>query len=299
MAGSATNSSPAHKTQSARGRARPLRCLRALQLENLGAVRRGPIRPLTWSISDTQGHWYIYAPHWRSVTAGLLVCVERSFVKRTTAYSWQLPEGGREVAAGQELRIEESRPMLRANMRKARVDAPSQADPLAPWRCVAELVEARKRLNRAEKKSAQERDHAAALGAAQQTLLQARARLGHELDERRRLGLSMEIDPFDASFETGPMGEDSAGTNGFALVGVDPGRGLDVGRLFAAPPLSALAAGADADAGSSPVPTLESRSAAFVRTGLFKGNVSNGHSWCQRASRWCDQLGAREVESPL
>jgi acylphosphatase len=62
----------------------------------------------------------------------------------------------------------------------------------------------------------------------------------------------MEIDPFDASFETGPMGEDSAGTNGFALVGVDPGRGLDASGPVVPPlpPLSALAAGADADAES-------------------------------------------------
>ena len=45
-----------------------------------------------FSVSDCQGYWYIYAPHWEVRTSNLIRCLDTTFVKRTTQYSWELPE---------------------------------------------------------------------------------------------------------------------------------------------------------------------------------------------------------------
>jgi len=170
--------------------------------------------PMKWSVSDAEGVWYIYAPHWATRAAGVLVCLQKTYVKRTTAMSWELPEWGkREALMGQELRIAEQPTFVTDPKEKTR----------HKWihlhRCVklgemerakAELIEARRKLNSANTKLKKVSKADDALSEAQRHLELAKQKLRRELAEREKLGLKVDVDPFSPDFHTGPTDEQNA-----------------------------------------------------------------------------------------
>jgi len=164
--------------------------------------------PQPWTSSDCQGYWYIYAPHWEASTKGLIVALETTFVKRSTAYSWELPEWEkREVPVGFEMRI--SSPPAHVSDEKERnrhkwTHLHRQIHLGDYEKCKAELAEAKERLVDSQKRLNKERDDAIALKRAKEDLARAKADVARELQLRESLGLPMNVDPFDESFPTSP-----------------------------------------------------------------------------------------------
>eukprot|EP00939_MAST-03C_sp_MAST-3C-sp1_P002916 g2916.t1 len=170
--------------------------------------RKQPLHPQPWSSSDCQGYWYIYAPHWEAKTKGLIVAIETTFVKRSTAYSWELPEWEkREVPPGFEMRISgPPRDVIdpREKNRHKWTHLHRQVHLGDYERCKAELSEAKERLEKSEKRLQREEADVKAFARATKDLALAKAEFQKEMDMRKRLGLPMDVDPFDESFPTGP-----------------------------------------------------------------------------------------------
>jgi acylphosphatase len=160
-----------------------------------------------FSVSDCQGYWYIYAPHWEVRTSNLIQCLETTFVKRTTQYSWELPEHEkREVHQGFQIRVSYPPAIVADKKEKSRhkwTHLHRQIHLGDYERCKAELIEAKVRLMESQRRLEREKVDEKALKDAKRELAIAKADLEREMAERKRLGLSIHIDPFDESFSTG------------------------------------------------------------------------------------------------
>eukprot|EP00941_MAST-03F_sp_MAST-3F-sp1_P005599 g5599.t1 len=164
--------------------------------------------PFVWGVADMEGVWYIYAPHWATRTAGILVSLEDTFIKRTTEMSWELPNWGkRQIRKGQELRIATDPTFVKDEKEKTR----------HKWihlhRCIklgemeqakAELLEAQKKLSKANVKLTEDKKVDLELEKAQSALLAARQNVVLELRKRKELGLEADVDPFSEDFDTSP-----------------------------------------------------------------------------------------------
>jgi len=160
-----------------------------------------------FSVSDCQGYWYIYAPHWEVRTSNLIRCLDTTFVKRTTQYSWELPEHEkREVHKGFEIRVSYPPKIVSDEKEKSRhkwTHLHRQIHLGDYERCKAELIEAKVRLMESQRRLERERVDEKQLKDAKRELAIAKADLEREMKERKRLGLPLDIDPFDESFPTG------------------------------------------------------------------------------------------------
>jgi hypothetical protein len=167
--------------------------------------------PLEWTVHDAEGVWYIYAPHWATRAAGVLVCLQKTFIKRTTAMSWELPEWGkREALRGQELRIAEEPTFVTDPNEKNRhqwIHLHRTIKLGEMEKAKAELIEARRRLLRANSKLNKVKKVDSALAEAQAALARAKTKVRAELAERDRLGLPKDVDPFSKDFCTDAAGE--------------------------------------------------------------------------------------------
>ena len=128
-------------------------------------------------------------------------------MKRTTQYSWELPEHEkREVHKGFEIRVSYPPQIVTDVKEKSRhkwTHLHRQIHLGDYERCKAELVEAKVRLIESQRRLEREKVDEKALKDAKRELAIAKADVEREMKERKRLGLPLDIDPFDESFPTG------------------------------------------------------------------------------------------------
>lgn len=168
------------------------------------AQKKAATAPLTWTVADASGIWYIYAPHWATRATGVLVCVHDTFVKRTTAMSWLTPEWAkRQVLKGQELRIAEE-PMAVSDENEKKRHKWTHLHRVVKLgemeRCKAELIEARKRLGSATAELSRSKKVDTNLEKAKRALMTARMNLRDELAQNKAAGLPVDVDPFSEEF---------------------------------------------------------------------------------------------------